>query len=155
MRLTQILFHLVGNAIKFTEKGFVLLMVGITNRDSKTVGLHFSVADSGIGIPEELKAQIFEPFAASLSRTSRQFHGTLGLTIAFHLVKLHNSHLNFNSEEGIGTKFEFDLSYPVTTMPEVVESPKAISAISGMRVLVVEDEKLNILVLKKYWLIGA
>jgi CheY-like chemotaxis protein len=149
MRLTQILFHLVGNAIKFTTKGFVLLTVGITARNTKTVSFHFSVADSGIGIPEELQAHIFEPFSAPLLRTSRQFHGTLGLTIAFHLVKLHNSKLSFKSREGLGTKFEFDLSYPIATMPEITESPKAISAISGMRVLIVEDEKLNILVLKK------
>jgi signal transduction histidine kinase/ActR/RegA family two-component response regulator len=149
MRLTQILFHLVGNAIKFTSKGYVLLTVGITGRNTKKISLHFSVADSGIGIPEELQAHIFEPFSAPLSRTSRQFHGTLGLTIAFHLVKLHHSNLSFKSQEGLGTKFEFDLSYPAATMPEIIESPKAISAISGMRVLVVEDEKLNILVLKK------
>jgi signal transduction histidine kinase/ActR/RegA family two-component response regulator len=149
MRLTQILFQLVGNAIKFTSKGFVLLTVGITGRNTKKVSIHFSVTDSGIGIPQELQAHVFEPFAAPVLRTSRQFHGTLGLTIAFHLVKLHDSKLSFKSKEGLGTKFEFDLSYPVTTMPEITESPKAISAISGMRVLVVEDEKLNILVLKK------
>lgn len=149
MRLTQILFHLMDNAIKFTTKGFVLLTVGVTKRNAKTVTLHFSVADSGIGIPDELKSQIFEPFSASLSRTSRQFHGTLGLTIAYHLVKLHNSELSFKSQEGLGTKFQFDISYPVAAMPEITESPKAISAISGMRVLVVEDEKLNILVIKK------
>ncbi|MGF7080740.1 ATP-binding protein [Mucilaginibacter sp. UYCu711] len=149
MRLTQILFHLVGNAIKFTSKGYVMLTVGITGLNTKNVSLHFSVADSGIGIPEELQSQIFEPFSAPLSRTSRQFHGTLGLTIAFHLVKLHNSQLSFKSQEGLGTKFEFEVSYPAATMPEIAESPKAISAIAGMRVLVVEDEKLNILVIKK------
>jgi signal transduction histidine kinase/ActR/RegA family two-component response regulator len=149
MRLTQILFHLVGNAIKFTAKGFVQLEVKITPRDTGLVNFHFSVADSGIGIPEELKATIFEPFTNSLSRNSRQFHGTLGLTIAFHLVKLHNGTLTFKSEEGRGTAFEFDISYPISIVPEVAGPAKVISAIGGMRVLIVEDEKLNILVLKK------
>jgi signal transduction histidine kinase/ActR/RegA family two-component response regulator len=149
MRLTQILFHLVGNAIKFTEKGFVQLEVKITALDAGRVSFHFCVADSGIGIPEELKANIFEPFTTSLSRTSRQFHSTLGLTIAFHLVKLHNGLLSFKSKEGQGTTFQFDISYPVSAQPETAEPTKAISAIGGMRVLVVEDEKLNILVLKK------
>jgi signal transduction histidine kinase/ActR/RegA family two-component response regulator len=149
MRLTQILFHLVGNAIKFTAKGFVQLEVKITARDSEAVGFHFSIADSGIGIPQEQQAGIFEPFTNSLSRNSRQFHGTLGLTIAFHLVKLHDGTLTFKSEEGQGTIFEFNIAYPISILPEITQPAKAISAIGGMRVLIVEDEKLNILVLKK------
>jgi signal transduction histidine kinase/ActR/RegA family two-component response regulator len=149
VRLTQILFHLVGNAIKFTAKGFVQLDVKVTAREAQAVSIHFSVADSGIGVPEELKSTIFEPFTASLARTSRQFHSTLGLTIAYRLLKLHNSHLTFDSKEGVGTKFDFDLSYPLSAVGTFDEMPKAISAIGGMRVLVVEDEKLNTLVIKK------
>jgi signal transduction histidine kinase/ActR/RegA family two-component response regulator len=149
MRLTQVLFHLVGNAVKFTTKGFVELDVKITARDADKVSFHFSVADSGIGIPEDQQAGIFEPFTSSLSRTSRQFHGTLGLTIAFHLLKLHDSTLSFQSEEAVGSTFEFDISYPISLVPEAAEPAKAISAIGGMRVLIVEDEKLNILVIKK------
>jgi signal transduction histidine kinase len=149
MRLTQILFQLVGNAIKFTTKGFILIEVGITSRGSGTVSFHFSVTDSGIGIPAEIQDRIFEPFTNSFSRTSRQFHGTLGLTIAFHLVRLHESELRFESHEGEGSKFEFELTYPITDLPAIAESFQVISTIAGMRVLVVEDEKLNVLVMSK------
>lgn len=151
LRLTQILFQLIGNAIKFTAHGFVHLKVEIKHHSTDTVDLLFSIADSGIGIPEELKAKIFEPFVTSPLRTSRQFHGTLGLTIAFHLVRLHHSELQFHSEEGKGTTFSFELNYPVATgaVQPITDKPPVTAAISALRILVVEDEKLNVLVIKK------
>jgi signal transduction histidine kinase/ActR/RegA family two-component response regulator len=149
MRLTQILFNLIGNAVKFTERGFVSVKAKVIEVDENQVRVHFNVEDSGIGIPDELKQKIFEPFSRSLSRTSRQFHGTLGLTIAAQLVKLHQSELIFQSTEGKGSTFEFELVYPVTQLEPTRPARKAVTNISELRVLIVEDEKLNILVLTK------
>jgi signal transduction histidine kinase/CheY-like chemotaxis protein len=159
LRLTQVLFHLISNAIKFTSEGFVSLNVAVIKRDTETVSLRFSVADSGIGIPADAQSQIFEPFTTSLSRTSRQYHGTLGLTIAYHLVKLHHSELCMQSIEGKGTTFEFELEYPVSSVLSLSNPApkKAAVDMAGLRVLVVEDEKLNVLVIKKIlskWEIG-
>ncbi|OKS86412.1 response regulator [Mucilaginibacter polytrichastri] len=149
MRLTQILLNLIGNAVKFTTNGFVRLEVSVINRDTKSATINFILSDSGIGIPDELKSKIFEPFTASLSRTSRQFHGALGLTIAFHLVRLHGNEMRFQSVEGEGTQFEFELTYEISAVPLLAKPVKLTSAINGLRVLIVEDEKLNILVMKK------
>jgi signal transduction histidine kinase len=149
MRLTQILFHLLGNAVKFTEQGYVSMQVRMLRQDDKEIEVQFNVADSGIGIPDEVQQGIFDPFSKSLSRTSRQFHGALGLTIAAQLVKLHHSELHFESREGKGTTFEFKLKYQISTQQPIMKVKKGIVDISILRVLVVEDEKLNVLVMKK------
>jgi len=152
MRLTQILFHLVSNAVKFTEKGFVKMEAAVVGLTDEDVVICFTVTDSGIGIPEDKLAKIFEPFTGQLSRTSRQFHSTLGLTIAYRLVKLHNSELLVNSTEGKGSEFAFQLAYLLAAPAEqlTTQAPaKNIVSLKGLRVLVVEDEKLNVLIIKK------
>lgn len=108
LRLRQVLVNLVGNAIKFTTSGEVIVRVRVGQRNSGQSLLHFAVADTGIGIaPNKLKA-IFEPFTQADSTTTRKFGGTgLGLTISAHLVKLMNGEIWAESEIGCGSTFHF------------------------------------------------
>ncbi|HEY0244738.1 MAG TPA: ATP-binding protein [Mucilaginibacter sp.] len=153
LRLTQILFNLVGNAIKFTSKGFVILEGKIVKKDSENVSLLFKIEDTGIGIPEDRIAMIFDPFTQVLSRTNRQYHGSgLGLTIAYRLVKLHGAELNLSSTEGKGTVFSFKFQYALVSeeKQEQIKMTKiAGNSLDKLRVLLAEDEPVNILVLKK------
>lgn len=153
MRLTQILFNLVGNAVKFTLKGHVLLECKLVSRHHDNVTIHFRVEDSGIGISAEQQVNIFDPFIRTSARGKRQHHGTgLGLTIASRLVALHGSTLALHSTEGKGTKLDFGLNYktadrPVAEQPDPVSKPDTTG--KPLKVLVAEDNALNVLLLKK------
>jgi signal transduction histidine kinase/CheY-like chemotaxis protein len=109
-RLRQILINVIGNAIKFTEKGSVdvaLTTEGISN--GKSI-LRFTVSDTGIGIPEQARAKLFQPFTQADSSMSRQYGGTgLGLAISKRLVDMMGGEIGFESVEGRGTKFQFTL----------------------------------------------
>ena len=107
-RLRQILTNLVGNAIKFTHKGSVILHISIDAEDGERSTLRFQVRDSGIGIPADRLDHIFEPFAQADSSTTRYYGGTgLGLAVARQLVELMGGHLGVESVEGEGTTFWF------------------------------------------------
>lgn len=152
IRLTQILFNLIENAIKFTQNGYVKLEVNGTYHQPGIANIRFVVEDTGIGIPQDRQSKIFDPFIQAPSETSRQYHGTgLGLTIVSRLVALHGSKLNFTSKEGEGTTFSFELSYPVFTKESgtAFNTGKNAVSIAGMRTLVAEDNAINVLVLKK------
>jgi signal transduction histidine kinase/CheY-like chemotaxis protein len=119
-RIKQILVNLVGNAIKFTEKGEILLLVRQVSRQTpqgdKTL-LHFSVRDTGIGIAAEKIGQLFQAFNQADSTTTRKYGGTgLGLAISKKLVKLMNGEISVVSEEGKGSDFFFEL--PLTVAPD-------------------------------------
>jgi len=150
-RLNQILFILVGNAIKYTLKGFVKLKVSIIELHPDHVKLHFSITDSGIGIPDEIKPGLYNPFATSQYHISSQYQGNLAINIANGLVELHGSKLKFNSVEGSGTTFQFDISYPVQEIiAETLEQELPVAKdIIGLRVLIADDEKINVLVIKR------
>jgi len=152
-RLTQILFNLLGNAVKFTAKGSVILEVKIIERKQETLKVLFTVKDTGIGIALDLQATIFDPYIRHNTRTNRQYHGTgLGLTIASRLTALMGSTLNLSSKEGQGTTFSFELAYPIagkaTAVPEY-EVKSLTDAAGKLRVLVAEDNQVNILVIRK------
>jgi len=153
MRLTQILFNLVGNAVKFTAKGFVKMEGKIIKQNNDKVTLLFKIQDTGIGIPEDRIAMIFDPFTQALSRTNRQYHGTgLGLTIAYRLVKLHGAELNLRSFEGKGTTFSFELQYSIVAKESLTQTKVAkvvADNLGKLKVLLAEDEPVNVLVLKK------
>jgi two-component system, sensor histidine kinase and response regulator len=107
-RLKQVLTNLVGNAIKFTERGEVLLHVSPASIDQDHVALHFAISDTGIGIPKEKRALIFDAFAQADSSTTRTFGGTgLGLAIAAELVTLMDGTIWLESEMGVGSTFHF------------------------------------------------
>lgn len=153
-RLTQILFNLVGNAIKFTPTGHVLIECIVKSIHGDQVNIHFKVEDSGIGISSDQQIKIFEPFIQTVTRTKRQHHGTgLGLTIASRLVALHGSKLALDSVEGTGTTVQFELVYQIAnqhTNNETVSIVEQPATSHKLRMLVAEDNALNVLVLKKF-----
>ncbi len=156
VRLNQILLNLVGNALKFTAKGSVSVTVTAEKADPTAPAdaprlVHFTVSDTGIGIPADKLSSIFEDFSQANTSTTRQFGGTgLGLTIARNLVQLHGSTLTVTSREGEGAAFSFSIPYPPTNAP--LRSAKPIKLepfVVPLRVLVVEDNELNQLVARR------
>jgi two-component system sensor histidine kinase/response regulator len=144
-RLRQVLMNLVGNAVKFTEKGEVVVQVTRVgdHAGDGLVQLRFSVSDTGIGIPREKQASIFESFTQADASTTRRFGGTgLGLTIASQLVALMGGHLAVESEPGSGSTFHFTV--PVAARPDAVAVSSAAPVdLRGLRVLVVDDSAIN------------
>ncbi len=144
-RLRQILLNVLGNAVKFTNEGEVVLRVR-TESDEDAPGrqlLHFSVSDTGIGIPADKLQHIFEAFTQADSSTTRRFGGTgLGLAIALRLVELMNGRLWVESEVGKGSTFHFTVPFdkPIGPVTAITGEPKAIE---GLRVLVVDDNATN------------
>ncbi len=109
-RLTQILINLTGNAIKFTERGEVLIRVERLSQTPQEVELHFSVKDTGIGIPREKQQHVFSAFAQADGSSTRVFGGTgLGLTISSQLIELMGGRIRLESEEGTGSTFHFNV----------------------------------------------
>ncbi|HWE22728.1 MAG TPA: response regulator [Myxococcales bacterium] len=139
-RLRQVLMNLVGNAIKFTEEGEVVVTVEAEPADGDELTVKFRVRDTGIGIPSEKHAIIFEAFKQEDSSTTRKYGGTgLGLTIASRLVALMGGSIAVESEAGKGSEFMF------TVRVTRGHSPVASASVApkGVRVLVVDDNKTN------------
>ena len=150
-RLRQILINLIGNAIKFTEKGLVTTTIQSEKSEGK-LNLHFTVSDTGIGIDEDRKSKIFESFEQAYSDTSRKFGGTgLGLSISKKLVELHNGSIWVESEKGKGSQFHCIIPYAIAaTTSEIIHAEDFHSniavALTGIRILLVEDNAFNIVV---------
>ena len=107
-RLRQVLVNLVGNAVKFTERGEVLVTVEQAWRDGAEVGLRFAVADTGIGIPPERQSAIFSPFEQADGSMTRKYGGTgLGLSISCRLVEMMGGKIELESRVGEGSTFSF------------------------------------------------
>ncbi len=150
-RLRQILVNLVGNAIKFTERGEVSLRIEVLHKREPDVVLHFSVRDTGIGVPAEKQGIIFEPLTQADTSTTRKYGGTgLGLTIAARLVNMMGGRLRIESTEGAGSEFDFNLGF--TRQPAAPALPERTCADSpgpgaaGQRtgrILVAEDKIVN------------
>lgn len=116
MRLQQVLVNLVSNALKFTRQGGVTVRAGLAPEPAAAghVALRFEVTDTGVGIPMDQLVAIFEDFSQANTSTTREFGSTgLGLSIARNLVRLHGGQLGVSSEEGVGSTFYFELTYPV------------------------------------------
>ncbi len=138
-RLRQIIVNLTGNAIKFTERGEVVVEVDCRSRWNGEVLLHFSVSDTGIGISEEKRALIFDAFEQADTTTTRRFGGTgLGLAISARLVELLRGRIWLESEVGQGSTFHFSV-----TLREVPGEPAEIglpsTGVRGLRVLAIDD----------------
>jgi len=143
-RLRQVLLNLVGNAIKFTERGEVVLDVTCQDRRDDRVVLRFAVADTGIGIPEDKRSAVFDSFQQADSGTTRRFGGTgLGLAIASRLVGLMGGRIWLDSRPGYGSVFHFTVEFH----PADVEATRAARlrpvVVRGTRVLVVDDNATN------------
>src|SRR5688572_29918279 len=138
-RLRQILVNLVGNAIKFTPQGSVLVQIEVRGKADSSVVLHFDVSDTGIGIPEEYRTRIFEPFAQADSSTTRQYGGTgLGLSISKALVEMMQGMMWCDSEAGKGSTFHFTAKFAVRKAAATQSSFVGVSSLAGLRVLIVE-----------------
>ena len=141
LRLRQVMLNLVGNAIKFTERGSVELKV--ERRDDGR--MRFSVRDTGIGIEAADLEQVFKPFVQVEAAPSRRFQGTgLGLAITRHLLELMGAQIQVESTPGLGSCFWFDLELPATTPPVTTEQTASEASVtSAGNVLVVDDVDIN------------
>lgn len=144
-RLRQILFNLVGNAVKFTASGAVRLEVALASRLGDALHLLFTVADTGIGIPEDKLEAIFEPFTQLDGSLTRKYGGTgLGLGIVKRLVGLLQGHITVESEPNLGTRVSFTIRcLTVRELADAGVGRKAAASSAAARVLVVEDEAVN------------
>ena len=143
-RLRRIVVNLVGNAIKFTEHGEVVVQVNVETHGEPDILLHFSVTDTGIGIPSEKQQHIFEAFAQADSSTTRKYGGTgLGLAISAQLCELMNGVMWVESEEGRGSIFHFTAHFgrPETSAKKTGESE--LVKLRDLPVLVVDDNSTN------------
>jgi signal transduction histidine kinase/ActR/RegA family two-component response regulator len=159
-RLKQVLVNLTGNAIKFTECGEVRIAVERLSETDQEAELHFSVRDTGIGIPLNKQQHVFSAFAQADSSSTRHFGGTgLGLTISSQLVELMGGRIWLESEEGKGSTFHFTVRLGIAPDRSEAVSPSAFGAPEGtsrnaegerrLRILVVDDSPLNRLVAKR------
>ena len=139
-RIRQILLNLVSNAIKFTERGHVL--IEMTGRRLETdAGLRIAVTDTGIGIGEASRTRLFTEFSQADASTTRKYGGTgLGLAISKRLVELMGGRIGVESTPGAGSTFWFELQLPLAPIP-AAEPPA--SDLSGLRVLIVDDSAIN------------
>jgi PAS domain S-box-containing protein len=153
-RITQILNNLVSNSIKFTKKGKVRMAVKLLNKSSSKAILHFSVSDTGIGIPKDKFEDIFEEFKQSSESITREFGGTgLGLPIVRKLLNVMESDIYLESEEGKGSIFSFTLELQIGGVIGDNEEESDIvfdDSLYRMRVLVVEDNKINQMVVHRF-----
>jgi two-component system, sensor histidine kinase and response regulator len=139
-RLRQVLLNLVGNAIKFTERGGVDVSLAVAERDAESVLLEVAVRDTGIGIPAHQQRQIFDAFSQGDSGTTRRFGGTgLGLTISARLVELMGGRIDVQSEPGRGSRFQFTLRCGLPRQEPAEPPVPEADQLRGMDVLVVED----------------
>ncbi len=147
IRMTQVLTNLVGNAIKFTEKGEVKLKVSRISNPTDLVYLNFEIIDTGVGIPEDKKELVFKAFEQGNNSVSRKFGGTgLGLNITMKLLQLMGAKLSFESEEGKGSNFYFTLLVKEGEESKSINPDKINYDLGGAKVLLVEDNEMNTLV---------
>lgn len=140
-RLRQVLVNLIGNAVKFTHGGEIVVRVSVADGPptAQNYSLHFSVADTGIGIPPEKQSTIFEAFSQADLSTTRKYGGTgLGLSIASQLVKLMDGRIWLESELGVGSMFHFTGRFaPTSSIPS--DLPEGAEAVRDLPVLIVDD----------------
>ena len=148
VRFTQILNNLVGNAIKFTEQGFVSIHAKLLNKRNDDYEIKFEVRDTGIGIPKDHLKNIFNGYTQASPETTRKFGGTgLGLTICKRLIEIQEGKLHVRSKEGLGSNFSFTLTYEHDTnsseQPTQLKQHLDTSKLKGVNLLLVEDNPSN------------
>jgi signal transduction histidine kinase/DNA-binding response OmpR family regulator len=149
-RLRQIIVNLLSNAIKFTERGEVVLRVELDGPSHERQEVHFTVSDTGIGIPLDKHVAIFDSFTQADASTTRRFGGTgLGLTIASQLTHLMGGRIWVESTPGVGSEFHVAIPFEVPSRaePRVVTADLSPADLRGTRVLVVDDNRTNRLIL--------
>jgi PAS domain S-box-containing protein len=149
LRVEQILFNLVGNALKFTNEGFVEISCQLVLENHQTQRISISIKDSGIGMDKQYVDSIFRKFSQEDKTVTRKFGGTgLGMAITKELVHLMNGKIEVNSEKNIGTTIRLLLEFDKGSLENVdMNKPReSLASIDGTRVLLVEDNELNRLV---------
>jgi two-component system sensor histidine kinase/response regulator len=142
-RLRQVVVNLVANAIKFTERGEVVVSAEVQSEDETSADLIFTIQDTGIGIPRSKQQSIFEAFTQADGSMTRKFGGTgLGLTISSRLIQLMGGRIWVESEVGRGSRFYFTVRVAKATRAGSA-SPKVAASLDGLRVLVVDDNATN------------
>ena len=144
LRLRQILLNLAGNAIKFTEKGHIVIRAGWKEEINQQQHLFFEVEDSGIGIPQEKILHVFERFSQAEESTTRRFGGTgLGLTICSRLVEMMGGAIRVCSEEGKGSVFRFDIALDTGVQIKAANNQIPSHDFTGLRVLIMNKSPVN------------
>jgi len=147
-RLRQVILNLVGNAVKFTEQGEVVVGVEKESESGEGVMLHFSVKDTGIGIPPEKQKLVFEAFTQADGSTTRKYGGTgLGLAITTQIVQLMGGKIWLESELGRGSTFHFTARLGVPSSKGIVRRDLDPEILSDLLVLIVDDNKTNRIIL--------
>ena len=156
LRTSQVITNMLSNAIKFTERGYVEVSVMVKKQTSTDVTIDFAVTDTGIGIPENQLSLVIESFTQAHADTTRRYGGSgLGMTISKRLLELQGSQLQVQSQEGIGSKFFFELSFRrgKKKLPAFLKSgtlsPEQ-NELQDIRVLLVEDNAVNRMVASKF-----
>jgi len=147
-RIRQVLTNLVGNAVKFTESGHVLIDVQGESCGASRFNLRVAVSDTGIGIPADKIGTLFQKFSQVDGTSTRRYAGTgLGLAISKHLIELMSGAIGVESAEGRGSTFWFTLPLPLDTDPETIPVP--VGHLRGLRLLIVDDTEVNRRVLRE------
>jgi CheY-like chemotaxis protein len=146
-RLRQVLLNLIGNAIKFTEAGEVIVRVGAPEADHQSVVIDFDIADTGIGIAPEKQQKIFQAFEQADSSTTRRYGGTgLGLTISSRLVEMMGGKVTVESELGRGSTFRFSARFGRSSRLAAAPAQPPVVDLHGLRVLERSSRRLKVLV---------
>lgn len=147
-RLSQILLNLVGNAVKFTDEGGVTVDLKIIEQSANEVRIRFAVSDTGIGIAKDKFNTIFETFKQAEADTTRKYGGTgLGLAISKRLIELHDSRINVESEQGVGSNFWFTVTFKKANSS--TNNNSNVETGLNINVLVVDDNQINRLLINK------
>jgi two-component system sensor histidine kinase/response regulator len=149
-RLRQVLVNLLGNAVKFTERGEIAVKAWVEDRRDNAVTLAFSVRDTGVGIAEKARSRIFAAFAQADTSATRQFGGTgLGLTIASKIVGMMGGRMSVDSTLGVGSTFTFNVNLQASGA-DATEGIAERSALEGRSVLVIDDNTTSSRILSQY-----
>jgi len=142
-RIRQVVTNLVANAVKFTDRGHVLVAVDCEANDGKTFRMRVAVTDTGVGIPKDKIPQLFEKFTQADTSTTRRHGGTgLGLAICKQLVELMGGSIHVESRVARGSQFRFTLPLPPSPQPAAPEPEETVD-LAGLRVLIVDDNEVN------------
>lgn len=150
-RLYQILINLINNAIKFTEKGNVEIIVELVKKDQEYTFIKFKIEDTGIGISEDKFDTIFESFTQASNNTARKYGGSgLGLTITKKLIELYHGDIRVESELGKGSSFIFNLRFNNFIEENIIKNQSPVSeVVSEGKILIVDDNEINIMLAKR------
>jgi signal transduction histidine kinase len=153
-KLAQVLTNLLGNALKFTQKGEVICEAKLKAASSQEAEVYFCVSDTGIGMNEQKQGLVFNAFDQGETSTTRKFGGTgLGLTISKKIVAMFGSELKVKSEEGKGSSFFFTVQLPLSQKAATFVNEKKVGgleSLKGFRILVAEDSEVNMMITRKF-----